>query len=76
MSNQPVFSRRLGRIEVAVWRNETPDSIWHNVTFQRSYRDEAGDLQSTANFRADDMADIAFLASKAYDFLSSYEDPK
>ncbi|WP_339888552.1 hypothetical protein [Rhodopirellula europaea] len=74
MSTKPVFSRRLGRIEVAVWRNETPDSIWHNVTFQRSYRDEAGALQSTQNFRADDMASITFLSSKAFDFLCSYDE--
>ncbi len=75
MTNKPVYSKRLGRIEVAVWRNETPDSIWHNVTFSRSYRDEQGELQSTSNFRADDMAAISFLCGKAYDFLSSDDAP-
>tara|TARA_R110002049_G_scaffold309268_1_gene519575 strand:- start:99855 stop:100082 length:228 start_codon:yes stop_codon:yes gene_type:complete len=74
MSTKPVFSRRLGRIEVAVWRNESPDSVWHNITFQRSYRDEVGEHQSTANYRMDDMAAIAFLSAKAYDYLVSCEE--
>lgn len=73
MSNKPVFSRRIGRIEVAIWKNETPDSIWHNVTFSRSYRDEQGELQSTTNFRVDDMAAVAFLAAQAFEFLSEVD---
>ena len=74
MANKPVFSTRLNRIEVAVWKNETEAAIWHNITFQRTYRDEAGEPKSTTNFKIDDLPAVAFLAAKAYDFLASDRD--
>jgi len=74
MANKPIFSRRLNRIEVAVWRNESDEAVWHNATFQRTYRDEKGEIQNTSNFRMDDLPALAFLAVKAYDQLASIED--
>ena len=71
MANKPVFSKRLNRIEVAIWRNETEAAVWHNVTFQRTYRDEAGEVKATNNFKIDDLPALAFLAAKAYDFLAT-----
>lgn len=71
MANKPVYSTRLNRIEVAIWKNETEAAIWHNVTFQRTYRDEAGEMQSTTNFKIDDLPALAFLSAKAYDFLAT-----
>jgi len=74
MANKPVFTRRLNRIEVAIWQNETDDNIWQNVTFQRTYRDEQGAMQNTGNFRIHDLPAVAFLAAKAYDYLASLEE--
>ena len=74
MANKPVFTRRLNRIEVAIWKNETEDAIWHNVTFQRTYRDEKGEIQNTNNFRMDDLPALAFLAAKAYDQMASTDE--
>ena len=74
MANKPVFTRRLNRVEAAVWQNETEDSIWHNVTFQRTYRDEQGVIQNTSNFRMDDLPALAFLSAKAYDFMASTDE--
>ena len=74
MANKPVFSRRLNKIEVAIWRNESEAAVWHNVTFQRTYRDEKGEIQNTSNFRMDDLPAIAFLAVKAYDQLALTDD--
>ena len=74
MANKPVFTRRLNRIEVAIWRNETEETVWHNVTFQRTYRDEKGEIQNTSNFRMEDLPALAFLAVKAYDQLALTED--
>lgn len=71
MANKPVFSTRLNRIEVAIWKNESEAAIWHNVTFQRTYRDELGEMQSTTNFKIDDLPTLAFLSAKAYDVLAS-----
>ena len=74
MANKPVFSRRLNKVEVAIWRNESEEAVWHNVTFQRTYRDEQGAMQNTTNFRMDDLPAVAFLAAKAYDYLASLDE--
>ena len=71
MANKPVYSTRLNRIEVAIWKNETEAAIWHNVTFQRTYRDETGEMKSTNNFKIDDLPALAFLSANAYDYLVS-----
>ena len=71
MANKPVYSTRLNRIEVAIWKNESEAAIWHNVTFQRTYRDELGEMQSTTNFKIDDLPALAFLSAKAYDVLAT-----
>ncbi len=74
MANKPTYTRRLNRVEVAIWKNETEDAIWHNVTFQRTYRDEKGEMQNTNNFRMDDLPALAFLAAKAYDQMASTDE--
>ena len=74
MANKPVFTRRLNRIEVAIWKNESENAIWQNVTFQRTYRDEQGEIQNTNNFRMDDLPALAFLAVKAYDQMASSDE--
>ena len=74
MSNKPTYTRRLNRVEVAIWKNETEDAIWHNVTFQRTYRDEKGEMQNTNNCRMDDLPALAFLAAKAYDQMASTDE--
>ena len=74
MANKPTYTRRLNRVEVAIWKNETEDAIWHNVTFQRTYRDEKGEMQNTNNFRMDDLPALAFLAVKAYDQMASADE--
>ena len=74
MANKPTYTCRLNRVEVAIWKNETEDAIWHNVTFQRTYRDEKGEIQNTNNFRMDDLPALAFLAAKAYDQMASTDE--
>jgi len=74
MANKPVFTRRLNRVEVAIWKNESEEAAWHNVTFQRTYRDEQGVIQNTSNFRMDDLPALAFLSAKAYDFMASTDE--
>jgi len=71
MANKPVFTRRLNRVEVAIWKNESEEAVWHNVTIQRTYRDEKGEIQNTSNFRMDDLPALAFLAVKAYDQMAT-----
>jgi hypothetical protein len=72
-NNKPQFSHKLNRIEVAVWKNENENSIWHNITFQKSYRDGDGAMQTTTSLKMEDLPALSFLASKAYDYLASLE---
>lgn len=72
-NNKPLFSHRLNRVEVAVWRNQNDTTFWHNVTFQKGYRDSEGNLHSTTSMLMDDLPALAFLATKAYDYLASQE---
>ena len=52
---QPVEEVRLGSIKAAIWRNEGDNGPRFNVTFQRLYRTEEGNWQSTASFGRDDL---------------------
>ena len=72
-NNKPLFSHRLHRVEVAVWRNQNDTSHWHNITFQKGYRDSEGNLQTTTSLLMEDLPALSFLANKAYDFLASIE---
>ena len=74
MASKPIFSHRLNRIEVAIWKNESDEAVWLNITFQRTYRDEQGVIQNTPGFRMNDLPAVAFLAVKAYDYLASMEE--
>ena len=74
MANKPIFSRRLNKVEVAIWRNESDEAVWHNVTLQKTYRGEQSEVQNTTNFRMDDLPALAFLVIKAYDQLALTED--
>ena len=74
MASKPIFSHRLNRIEVAIWKNESDEAVWHNITFQRTYRDEQGVIQNKPGYRMNDLPAVAFLAVKAYDYLASLEE--
>jgi len=38
-SNKPVHQIRIGRVQCAIWLNETESGKRHNVTVTRSFRD-------------------------------------
>ena len=52
---QPVEEVRIGSIKAAIWRNEGDNGPRFNVTFQRLYRTEEGNWQSTNSFGRDDL---------------------
>lgn len=54
-NKKPLFSQRLNRVEVAVWRIQNETSFWHNITFQKGYRDSEGNLQSTTSLLMEDL---------------------
>lgn len=68
-AKQPVKTFRLGRIKAAVWENETDQAAFYNVTFARTYRDEAKQFHDTDSFGRDDLPLIAKVADQAHSFI-------
>lgn len=65
----PAKTLRLGRIKAAVWENEVDNKKFFNVTFARTYRDEAWNFHDTDSFGRDDLPLVAKLADQAHTFI-------
>ena len=68
-SKLPEKTFRLGRIKAAVWANETDQKKFFNVTFARTYMDEARNFHDTDSFGRDDLPLVAKLADQAHTFI-------
>jgi len=62
---KPVAEVRYGNVRAAIWRNESQESSWFNVTFERSYRDE-DEFKSSQSFGRDDLLLLAKVANEAH----------
>ncbi len=62
----PVKTLRLGRIKAAVWENESDRKKFYNVTFARTYVDDAKNYHDTDSFGRDDLPLVAKLADQAH----------
>jgi hypothetical protein len=65
----PVKTFRLGRIKAAVWENEADRKKFFNVTFARTYMDDARNFHDTDSFGRDDLPLVAKLADQAHTFI-------
>ena len=68
-SKLPVKTLRLGRIKAAVWENEADQKKFYNVTFTRTYMDDARNFHDTDSFGRDDLPLVAKLADQAHTFI-------
>ncbi len=68
-SKLPVKTFRLGRIKAAVWENEADNKKFYNVTFARTYVDEAKNYHDTDSYGRDDLPLVAKLADQAHTFI-------
>jgi hypothetical protein len=68
-SKMPVKTFRLGRIKAAVWENEADRKKFYNVTFSRTYVDDAKNYHDTDSFGRDDLPLVAKLADQAHTFI-------
>lgn len=66
---KPIEVFRLGRIKCAVWENETDSKKFYNVTFARTYVDDAKNYHDTDSFGRDDLPLVAKLADRAHTFI-------
>jgi hypothetical protein len=65
--NRPVETLRDGAIKAAIWKNESENGAFFNVTFARTYRDAEGNPHDTDSFSGSQLLRLARLADKAYD---------
>jgi hypothetical protein len=63
---QPAEEIRIGSVKAAIWRNDTENGVFFNVTFQRLYRTEEGQWQSTMSFGPGDLLVLAKVADAAH----------
>ena len=68
-SKLPVKTLRLGRIKAAIWENEADQKKFYNVTFARTYMDDAKNFHDTDSFGRDDLPLVAKLADQAHTFI-------
>ena len=68
-AHAPVKTFRLGRIKAAVWENEADQKKFFNVTFARTYLDDARNYHDTDSFGRDDLPLVAKLADQAHTFI-------
>ena len=65
----PMKTFCLGRIKAAVWENEADQKKFFNVTFARTYIDEAKNYHDTDSYGRDDLPLVAKLADQAHTFI-------
>jgi hypothetical protein len=49
-------------VSAAIWANETDNGVFYSVTFERSYKDEAGKWHSSSSFNSNDLLRLAKVA--------------
>ena len=70
---RPVHTLRVGRIQVAIWKNKGTTGTWFSVTSSRSYKDEQGNWKDTDSFAPQDLPLLCRLLDQAYNHLFSLE---
>lgn len=68
-TTKPVQTFRLGRVKAAIWENEADAKKFYNVTFARTYMDDARNFHDTDSFGRDDLPLIAKVADQAHTFI-------
>ena len=65
----PAQTIRYGRLKATIWRQESDKGPWYSVVLTRTYRDQAGNWQSSGSFGRDDLLLLAKLADQAHSWI-------
>lgn len=65
-TKKPAARVTLHPVSCAIWRNQNPKGVFFSVTFERSYKDEAGKWQTASTFNASDLLLLAKAADLAH----------
>jgi len=66
---RPAQTIRYGRLKATIWRQESDKCPWYCVVLARTYRDQAGNWQSSGSFGRDDLLLVAKLADQAHSWI-------
>jgi hypothetical protein len=64
-TKKPAAKINLHPVSAAIWRNQNQKGVFYSVTFERSFKDEAGKWQSSSTFNASDLLLLAKVADLA-----------
>jgi len=62
----PADKIRVGLVTATIWENETEKGLFHNVTFERRYRDGEGNWKSSHSYNTEDLLALAKAADLAH----------
>lgn len=66
-ANQPPVDKiRLGMITASIWERSTEKGRFYSVSFERRYKDAAGQYQTTHNYDTRDLLVLAKAADLAH----------
>jgi len=61
-TGKPAAKISLYPVSAAIWRNRNQKGVFYSITFERSYKDEAGKYQTSSTFNASDLLALSKLA--------------
>jgi len=64
-TKKPAAKVSLYPVSAAIWRNQNPKGVFYSVTFERSYKDDAGKFQTSSTFNAGDLLVLSKVADLA-----------
>lgn len=62
----PIAKLRIGLINANIWQRLTDEDVFYSVNFERRYRDNDGNWQSTHSYNKGDLLNLAKLADQAH----------
>jgi hypothetical protein len=64
---KPTARIKIAPLTASIWRNQRDNGVFYSVEFTRSYRDEAGNWQTSSTYNPSELLLLAHIAGKAYD---------
>ena len=73
-ANTPEKKFRAGTIAATVWKNQADKDgktyEYRTVSFERSYKNEKGEWNTTNSLRLNDLPKASLVLTKAYEYLA------
>ncbi len=68
--NPPIKKFRVGAVSANIWERQTDKGTFHNVSFERFYKDDDGNPKSSNSFGLEDFYSLELVAGMAKTFLT------